>query len=177
MLVERTACGKVVLPPYGVQKRIAGEGLSRVRGEGLEKPKLSYGQGLLRLPGGAYEKTTRVYERVAKLKSLGFGIYATLGTSSYLWNHGIESRAAFRISRGRPNAIDLMRKGEINWVVNTSESDGEASGDSVKMRSAAVAAGIPVTTTLAGFAAAVAGLSQPHDECSVYSLQEYQHKA
>ena len=122
------------------------------------------------------EDKPEVAELAAKLKSLGFGIYATLGTSSYLWNHGIESRAAFRISRGRPNAIDLMRKGEINWVVNTSESDGEASGDSVKMRSAAVAAGIPVTTTLAGFAAAVAGLSQPHDECSVYSLQEYQHK-
>ncbi len=122
------------------------------------------------------EDKPEVAELAAKLKSLGFGIYATLGTSSYLWNHGIESRAAFRISRGRPNAIDLMRKGEIDWVVNTSESDGEASGDSVKMRSAAVAAGIPVTTTLAGFAAAVAGLSQPHDECSVYSLQEYQHK-
>ena len=119
------------------------------------------------------EDKPEVAELAAKLKSLGFGIYATLGTSSYLWNHGIESRAAFRISRGRPNAIDLMRKGEINWVVNTSESDGEASGDSVKMRSAAVAAGIPVTTTLAGFAAAVAGLSQRHDECSVYSLQEY----
>ena len=119
------------------------------------------------------EDKPEVAELAAKLKSLGFGIYATLGTSSYLWNHGIESHAAFRISRGRPNAIDLMRKGEINWVVNTSESDGEASGDSVKMRSAAVAAGIPVTTTLAGFAAAVAGLSQPHDECSVYSLQEY----
>ena len=119
------------------------------------------------------EDKPEVAELAAKLKSLGFGIYATLGTSSYLWNHGIESRAAFRISRGRPNAIDLMRKGEINWVVNTSESDGEASGDSVKMRSAAVAAGIPVTTTLAGFAAAVAGLARPHDECAVYSLQEY----
>ena len=66
-----------------------------------------------------------------------------------------------------------MRKGEIGWVVNTSESEGEAHGDSGLMRSAAIAAGIPVTTTLAGFTAAVAGLIQPHDECSVYSLQEY----
>ena len=51
VLVERTACGKVVLPPYGVQKRIAGEDLPRVRGESPEKPKLSYGQGLIRLTG------------------------------------------------------------------------------------------------------------------------------
>ena len=114
-----------------------------------------------------------VAELAAKLKELGYGICATLGTSTYLWNHGIESRAVFRISRGRPNAIDLIRKGEIQWVVNTSESDGEASGDSVKMRSSAVAAGIPVTTTLAGFAAAVAGLAETRVEDAVYSLQEY----
>ena len=119
------------------------------------------------------EDKPQVAELAAKLRELGFGIYATLGTSTYLWGHGIESRAAFRISRGRPNAMDLIRKGEIQWVVNTSESDGEATGDSVALRSAAVSAGIPVTTTLAGFAAAVAGLSEEGIESAVYSLQEY----
>lgn len=64
-MVERTACGEVVLPPYGIEKRVAGEDLSRVRGEGLEKPKLSYGQGLLRLTGYADKKAARVYKRVA----------------------------------------------------------------------------------------------------------------
>ena len=119
------------------------------------------------------EDKPQVAELAAKLNDLGFGIYATLGTSTYLWGHGIESRAAFRISRGRPNAIDLIRKGEIQWVVNTSESDGEATGDSVQLRSCAVSAGIPVTTTLAGFVAAVAGLAEERSENSVYSLQEY----
>ena len=121
------------------------------------------------------EDKPHVAELAKTLKELGFGIYATLGTSTYLWNHAIESKAAFRISRGRPNAIDLIRMGKINWVVNTTESDGEASGDSIRLRSAAVAAGIPVTTTLAGFAAAVAGLSETNAECAVYSLQEYSH--
>ena len=119
------------------------------------------------------EDKPQVAELAATLKSLGFGIYATLGTSTYLWNRGVESKAAFRISRGRPSVIDLIRKGEINWVVNTSESDGEASGDSVQMRSCAVSAGVPVTTTLAGFAAAVAGLAEERAENAVYSLQEY----
>ena len=91
-----------------------------------------------------------VSKLAAELKSLGFNIYATLGTSTYLWNSGVESKAAFRISRGRPNVIDLIHKGEIDWIVNTSESDGEATGDSVQLRSCAVAAGVPVTTTLAG---------------------------
>ncbi len=114
-----------------------------------------------------------VSKLAAKLTSLGFSVYATLGTSTYLWNSGVESKAAFRISRGRPNVVDLIHKGEIDWVVNTSESDGEATGDSVQLRSCAVAAGIPVTTTLAGFAAAVAGLAEKRAERSVYSLQEY----
>ena len=119
------------------------------------------------------EDKPQIPELAAKLKELGFGIYATLGTSTYLWNKGIESKAAFRITRGRPNAVDLIRKGEIDWLVNTSESDGEATGDSVRLRSCAVSAGVPVTTTLAGFAAAVAGLAEERSENSVYSLQEY----
>ena len=119
------------------------------------------------------EDKPQVAELAAKLQSQGFGIYATLGTSTYLWNNGVESKAAFRISRGRPSVIDLIHKGEINWVVNTSESDGEATGDSVQLRSCAVAAGIPVTTTLSGFAAAVAGLSEERTENTVYSIQEY----
>ena len=119
------------------------------------------------------EDKPQVSKLAAELKSLGFNIYATLGTSTYLWNSGVESKAAFRISRGRPNVIDLIHKGEIDWVVNTSESDGEATGDSVLLRSCAVAAGVPVTTTLAGFAAAVAGLAEDRTEKAVYSLQEY----
>ncbi len=119
------------------------------------------------------EDKPQVSKLAAELKSLGFNIYATLGTSTYLWNNGVESKAAFRISRGRPNVIDLIHKGKIDWVVNTSESDGEATGDSVQLRSCAVAAGVPVTTTLAGFAAAVAGLAEDRTEYSVYSLQEY----
>ena len=119
------------------------------------------------------EDKPQVSKLAAELKTLGFSIYATLGTSTYLWNSGVESKAAFRISRGRPNVVDLIHKGAIDWVVNTSESDGEATGDSVLLRSCAVAAGIPVTTTLAGFATAVAGLAEDRTEYSVYSLQEY----
>ena len=46
----------------------------------------------------------------------------------------------------------------MKWIVNTREDDESAHSDSLKIRSAAVAAGIPVTTTLAGFAEAVKGL-------------------
>ncbi|MBO7654365.1 MAG: carbamoyl phosphate synthase large subunit, partial [Kiritimatiellae bacterium] len=122
------------------------------------------------------EDKARAAELAAELERLGYGIYATCGTSTLLWERGIPSKAIFRISRGRPNAVDLIRAGEIGWVVNTSESGGEASGDSIRLRSTAVAAGVPVTTTLAGFEAAVSGLVEngaSGGELAVYTLQEY----
>ena len=65
----------------------------------------------------------------------------------------------------------------MKWIVNTRE-DGEMSAhDSLKIRTAATLAGIPVTTTLAGFAAAVAGLSDENSGHTIYSLQEYQRQS
>ncbi len=97
--------------------------------------------------------------RLAKtLDGLGYEIWATRGTSTLLWKAGIESNALYKISLGSPNAIDLIRLGKVKWIVNTREDEESAAHDSLKIRSAAVAAGVPVTTTLAGFAEAVKGI-------------------
>ena len=61
-------------------------------------------------------------------------------------------------------------------TINLLREDGEsAAHDSVRIRSAAVAAGVPVTTTLAGFTEAVRGISAiaaaPHKPPR--SLQEW----
>lgn len=110
-----------------------------------------------------------------KLADMGYTLYATRGTSTCLWEAGIESRAVFRISRGRPNALDFIRRRMIDWIVNTSETSGEAEADGHRMRAAAVAAGIPVTTTMAGFAAALAGLEDERlfGGTGVRTLREY----
>ena len=110
-----------------------------------------------------------------KLADMGYTLYATRGTSTRLWEAGIESRAVFRISRGRPNALDFIRRRMIDWIVNTSETSGEAEADGHRMRAAAVAAGIPVTTTMAGFAAALAGLEDERlfGGTGVRTLREY----
>ena len=98
--------------------------------------------------------------RLAKtLKDLGYEIWATRGTSTRLWKAGIESNALYKIPLGSPNALDLIRLGKVKWVVNTRE-DGEMSAhDSLRIRSASVAAGVPVTTTLAGFTEATKGIA------------------
>ena len=113
-----------------------------------------------------------------RLQEMGFTIYATRGTSTCLWNAGVESRAIYRISRGRPNVLDLINAKAVDWIVNTSEPGAEAMVDDIRMRSAAVIHGIPISTTIAGFAAALSGLDDylKFGELSVCTLQEYHRK-
>ncbi len=109
------------------------------------------------------------------LAELGFKLYATLGTSTMLFNNGIRTNAIFRISKGRPNILDLIHDGDVQWIINTTESGEEAMVDEIHMRSAAVAAGIPVTTTVAGAEAALSGIQDQlaFGRFEVCSLQEY----
>ena len=113
-----------------------------------------------------------------KLVEMGFQIYATLGTSTRLWNEGIRSQAVFRISKGRPCVLDLMREKAVDWIVNTSEPNAQEMVDDIKMRSSAIIHGIPITTTVAGFAATLEGLDDftRFGELTVSTLQEYHKK-
>ncbi len=112
---------------------------------------------------------------VRELVRLGYEIYATRGTSTHLWENGISSRAVFRISRGRPNARDLLKAGVLKWIVCTTETGREATDDNALLRSAAVASGVPLTTTIDGFRAAVRALGEDlaFGGTGVRSLQEY----
>ncbi len=94
-----------------------------------------------------------------RLNEMGYEIWATRGTSTALWKAGIESNALYKIPLGSPNTLDLIRRGKVKWIVNTREDGESAAHDSVKIRTAATLAGVPVTTTLAGFAEAVRGMA------------------
>jgi carbamoyl-phosphate synthase large subunit len=110
-----------------------------------------------------------------RLTEMGFRLYATLGTSTELWNNGIRSEAIFRISKGRPNALDLIEDKGVGWIINTPSSGAAPSLDEVKMRARAVIRGIPITTTIDGMRAAVNGLEalRRTGRMEVCSLQEY----
>ncbi len=116
---------------------------------------------------------------VRRLCALGFTVYATEGTSTALRNHGIPSQAVFRISKGRPNVLDLIRDQQVSWLVNTPSSEEIPQVDEVKMRAEAVIRGLPITTTLNGLEAAVKGLETFREtrRMEVCSLQEYHRHA
>ena len=112
------------------------------------------------------------------LAELGFNIYATEGTSTMLYNHNIKSNAIFKISKGRPNLVDLLNDNKIQWIIMTREDGEDAITDEIKTRSIALLKGVPMTSTLSGIIAAVDGLKEKADfgRFEVYSLQEYHRK-
>ncbi|MDO4588031.1 MAG: carbamoyl-phosphate synthase large subunit [Planctomycetia bacterium] len=111
---------------------------------------------------------------IHELTRLGFELYATRGTATHLYNHGVSCHAVYRISLGRPNLLDLLAEGKIQWIINTPESGASAKVDEIRMRSQAVVSGTPITTTVAGLEIAVDGLKKRSVETpTVCSLQEY----
>ena len=92
-----------------------------------------------------------------------------------LYNNNIRCNAVYRISLGRPNLLDLIAENKIQWIINTPETGAAAMVDEIQMRSGAVMAGIPISTTLDGFQAAIDGLkcNDLNGRIAVCSLQEY----
>ena len=62
-----------------------------------------------------------------RLQEMGFVIYATRGTSRVLRGvGGLEVKTCYRIAEGRsPDALDLMRQGKIQLIINTPKSAAE----------------------------------------------------
>ena len=126
------------------------------------------------------EDKTATVELARKLQQLGYEIYATSGTSTALWNAGVKSHAVFRISKGRPNAIDMMEDHELGWIINTPSAGAEPMWDEVKMRAHATIRGIPITTTLDGLRWSISGLKAfkaASGHLKVRTLQEYHVKS
>lgn len=93
----------------------------------------------------------RILESARQLVEMGFTIYATKGTSTYLREHGVENVPVFRLDEHqRPNAIGLMRDGKINLVINTPTEKSGAIRDGYTMRRLAVELEIPFMTTVQG---------------------------
>jgi carbamoyl-phosphate synthase large subunit len=113
---------------------------------------------------------------VLRLQQLGYEIAATEGTNEVLRRNGIPAREVMKFS-DKPSAdaasvVELIHRGEIDVVVNT-PSGRSARADGYEIRAAAVAADIPLFTTIAELSAAVASLDAVRSGFEVTSLQEY----
>jgi carbamoyl-phosphate synthase large subunit len=112
---------------------------------------------------------------VSKLAAAGLTICATRGTATVFREAGIDCVTVYRIAEGKPpDALGMMRSGEIRLVINTPSSSSGARRDGYMMRRLAIDLGIPFITTLQGArAAADAVAASVGDELGVKSLQDY----
>jgi carbamoyl-phosphate synthase large subunit len=116
---------------------------------------------------------------VKRLADLGFRVLATAGTAEMLRRNGIpcdEVRKHFEDpSPDRPalSAVDAIRAGEVDMVINTPFGNSGPRIDGYEIRSAAVAMNIPCVTTVQGASAAVQGIEAGiRGDIGVMSLQE-----
>ena len=104
---------------------------------------------------------------------LGFELVATGGTATVLEKAGLKVQRVFKLSEGRPNAIDLLKNREIQLVINT-PSGATPRADEVKIRTTAVYTNTPIMTTLSGARAAALGIAAlKKSGYEVRTVQEY----
>ncbi|HEX8295602.1 MAG TPA: carbamoyl-phosphate synthase large subunit [Chthoniobacteraceae bacterium] len=104
---------------------------------------------------------------------LGFKLYATSGTAAALKAAGIPVNKLFKLNEGRPNALDMIKNGELQMIINT-PSGKVAREDEIKIRSTATANRISIITTLRGARASLEGIRALREHgLSVKSIQEY----
>ncbi len=115
---------------------------------------------------------------VLRLQQLGFEILATIGTAEVLSRNGITARVVRKYDQGEatregePSIVDLINRNEVDVVINT-PSGRSARVDGYEIRAAAVAADLPLFTTIAQLGAAVASFEAIRDGFDVKSLQQY----
>ncbi len=108
-----------------------------------------------------------------KLSDLGFRICATKGTGKVLVNNGIDVQFVNKVSEGRPHIVDMIKNGEIHFIINT-PSGRNPKADEVLIRSGAVQYKIPYTTTLSGAQAVVNAIEiMKKGDLKVKALQDY----
>jgi carbamoyl-phosphate synthase large subunit len=110
---------------------------------------------------------------VKDFADLGFKIHATDGTAALLQENGIPVTRLNKIAQGRPNVVDMIKNGEMHFIINT-PAGKQPRADEVVIRATAVGNRIPIMTTLRAAAASVQAIrSIAEKPLEVKSLQEH----
>jgi carbamoyl-phosphate synthase large subunit len=168
----------------GPEMRSTGEvmGIAKTFGEAYAKSQTA-AFGALPLAGSVFlslserDKKSSLYPAKA-LNDLGFKLYTTQGTHDFLRENGVDSALVRKHSQGRGpagefTAVDLITEGIVGLVINTPLGRGTRM-DGWRIRTAAIQRGVPCITTIAGFKAAVAGISELQGKSfGIQSIQEW----
>ena len=106
----------------------------------------NYGTVLVTL---ADEDKEEALPLVKRFYDMGFNIEATIGTATFLKEHGIRTRVRGKISDGSEEILDSIRAGYVSYVINTRAIlSGIHYDDGVVIRRCAVENGVTMFTSL-----------------------------
>ncbi|MCP4300127.1 MAG: carbamoyl-phosphate synthase large subunit [Gammaproteobacteria bacterium] len=163
-------------PILGPEMKSTGEvmGVGRTFGEAYAKAQLASGVVLPRKGAALLSVRERDKEGGVELgkilTEMGFDIVATHGTARHLAKAGVSCRRANKVREGRPHIVDMIKNGEIDLIVNTTEGK-QAINESVSIRAEAVRKGVTYYTTL-GAAIATCLAIEHLDNGEVNRLQD-----
>ncbi|TKS54040.1 carbamoyl-phosphate synthase large subunit [Luteimonas yindakuii] len=112
----------------------------------------------------------RVLPVAQELVRRGYSIVATQGTAKWLDDNGIACERINKVVEGRPHVVDLIKNGELAYIVNTTEGK-QAIADSFSIRREALQQRVTYSTTIAGARALLHSLDY-RGSGPVWSLQE-----
>ncbi|TFC29234.1 carbamoyl-phosphate synthase large subunit [Cryobacterium sp. TMT2-18-3] len=178
----RTPEGLVVDSVLGPEMRSTGEvmGIDRDFPRAFAKSQLA-AYGGIPLTGTVFVSVSDRDKRaiilpMLRLQQLGYSITATEGTAEVLQRNGIRAAIVTKFSEKTDEAdvsiVELIRREEVQIVINT-PGGRTARADGYEIRAAAVAADLPLFTTIAELSAAVASIDAIRGGFEVTSLQEY----
>ena len=115
------------------------------------------------------EDYLKVVEIAQALHELGFSLVATKGTAAALTANGLTVTSVNKVAEGRPHIVDMIKNGDISFIVNVTD-DKRAVADSYEIRRSALQYKVTYYTTIAGAKAACVGMAHMQ-ELQVESLQ------
>ncbi|WP_133500096.1 carbamoyl-phosphate synthase large subunit [Cognatilysobacter terrigena] len=112
----------------------------------------------------------RVLPVAAEVVARGYTVVATRGTAAFLQENGVPCEIVNKVIEGRPHVVDLIKNGEIAYIVNTTEGR-QAIADSFSIRREALQHRVTYSTTVSGARALLQSLEY-RGTGPVWSLQE-----
>ncbi|KAB8196187.1 carbamoyl-phosphate synthase large subunit [Lysobacter maris] len=164
-------------PILGPEMRSTGEvmGVGRTFGAAMARAQEAGGIRALPTEGKVFVSVRdpdkkRVVPVARDLIARGYSLVATSGTHAFLAENGIDCERVNKVIEGRPHVVDLIKNGEIAYIVNTTEGR-QAINDSFSIRREALQQRVTYSTTIAGARALVNSLEY-RGTGPVWSLQE-----
>ncbi len=163
-------------PILGPEMRSTGEVMGVARDFGGAFGRAHEAAGIRRPPPGKVFVSVRDGDKSRLLPiardilERGYGLVGTHGTADYLNDQGVQCAHINKVMEGRPHIVDLIKNGEIVYIVNTTEGR-QAIADSFSIRREALHQRVTYSTTIAGARALLHSLDS-RDGMQVHSLQE-----